>query len=141
MTVSATVALIAWDDIGARQRLTESADSYAASQSQLGETRAELTETARQLTGARKSLRSTESALKTTKAALSVREHDLTGVRNDLNDAKSSLTIKSGQVETLKTCLNGVGIALRDYSTHDYAGVLSSLDAVKVSCNTASEWL
>lgn len=56
---------------------------------------------------------------------------------NHAADVKSSLTIKSGQIETLKSCLNGVSIALTDLAYSDYAGAISALNAVKVSCHSA----
>ena len=70
-------------------------------------TRITMQETVSQLTGVKSNLTSTESALTTTKAALVSMQQNRTGVQNNLNDAKSGLTIKSGQVETLKSCLNG----------------------------------
>jgi hypothetical protein len=45
-------------------------------------------------------------------------------VRNNLKDAKSTLTIRSGQIETLKSCLNGVTVALGDLADGDYAQAL-----------------
>ena len=79
--------------------------------------------------------------LATTQKGLAAKEQDLTGVRNSLTDAKSSITMKSGQIETLKNCLRGVSIALTDYANGDYAGTIAALDAVRGSCDSASKMM
>jgi hypothetical protein len=140
-SVLAAVAGLAWNDQSTHQRLTKNTIAYSASQSQLKTTRTTLANTVTQLTGVKSNLTSTESALTTTKAALLAKEQDLTGVQNNLNDAKSNLTIKAGQVETLKNCLTGVMIALRDYANADYSGTIAALDSVHVSCTTANKLL
>ena len=133
VSVLAVVAVLALNDYGTHQSLARSMQAYSTSQSQLKNTRTTLQDTVSQLTGVKSNLTSTQSALTTSKAALVSMQQNLTGVQNNLNDAKSSLTIKSGQVETLKSCLNGVMIALGDYANADYAGTIAALDAVQVS--------
>ena len=137
LTVLAAVGVLALNDQGTHQRLTRSSQALKASQAQLKATRVKLADTVTQLTGVKTDLASTQTTLTTTKKALAAKEQDLRGVQNNLSDVKSSLTIKSGQVETLKSCLNGVSIALRDYANGDYAGTVSALGAVQVSCNSA----
>lgn len=136
-SVLAAVAVLALNDYGTHQRLTRSVGAYTTSQSKLLGTRVQLADTVTRLTGVQNNLASTESSLTTTKQALAAKVQDLAGVRNNLTDVKSNLTIKSGQIETLKSCLNGVSIALRDYANGDYAGTISALNAVQVSCHSA----
>ena len=142
--VLTAVALLAINDFGTHQELAKSRGAFSASQTHLQSTQVKLADTVTQLTGAKSNLASTEATLTTTKATLTTTQktlaakvQELSGVRNNLTDVKSSLTIKSGQIETLKSCLNGVSIALRDLANGDYAGTISALDAVQVSCDSA----
>jgi len=140
-SVVGAFTVLALNDLDAHQNLTRSQQNYSTSQSHLKATRATLTETTTQLTSVQRELKSTTSALATSKTALAAKEQALTGVQNNLNDAKSSLTIKSGQVETLKSCLTGVSIAFSDFANGDYSGTISALQAVKVSCDAATALL
>jgi hypothetical protein len=47
------------------------------------------------------------------------------------------VTIQAGQIETLKSCLSGVSIALSDLASGDYSGTIAALEAVQVSCHSA----
>jgi hypothetical protein len=69
--------------------------------------------------------------------ALSTAQAQFRGVRTSLSDANGRINVQSGQIETLKSCLNGVSIALNDVAYNDYSGAVSALDAVRVSCRAA----
>lgn len=142
--VLAAVALLALNDFGTHQQLAQSRGAFSTSQTDLRATQVKLTDTGTELTAVQGKLASTDATLTTTKKTLATTKQtlaakvqDLAGVRNSLTDVRSSLTIKSGQIETLKSCLNGVSIALRDLANGDYAGTISALNAVQVSCDSA----
>jgi hypothetical protein len=61
-----------------------------------------------------------------TKQSLAEVKQRLGGVTNSLSDARSRLNIQSGQIETLKSCLNGVSTALTDVAYEDYTSAVSA---------------
>jgi hypothetical protein len=137
MTLLAGLAVLSLNDRGTHTRLASSRQAYRTSQVQLKDTQAKLTQTVSELTGTKTDLASTKATLTTVKTELAAKEQDLQGVRNNLADVKSSVTIQAGQIETLKSCLSGVSIALSDLASGDYSGTIAALEAVQVSCNSA----
>lgn len=143
-TVMAGVGVLALNDRGTHARLATSQQQYRASQARLGDTlgtlkstRVDLASTTTSLQTTKASLQTTTTELNSTKKALTTKVQQLAGVRNNLSDVKHNVTIQATQIETLKSCLNGVSIALGDLANGDYSGALAALQAVDVSCNAA----
>ena len=137
----AGVAVLAVDDRGAHQQLTRTRGALHSTQATLHSTQAQLSQAQADLAGANADLTRTKASLSSVQATLKTKEQALAGVQNSLTDAKNSVTVQAGQIETLKSCLNGVRIALSDVAYGDYSGALSALDAVQVSCNAADSIL
>jgi len=117
-----------------RQSLDRSQQSLAATQHRLDETSAKL--------------RASEASLGRVKAELASEtkrrqgtERELAGVRGSLNDANDKMNLQASQIETLKSCLNGVSLALHHAAYADYSAALAALDAVQVSCDKAYQML
>jgi hypothetical protein len=148
VAVLAAVAVLALNDRGTHSRLAASRAAFASSQGHLKATKAELATTVAELIQTKSDLTTANGDLETTKAtlaatqkSLAAKEQDLVGVRNNLNQVKNSVTIQAAQIETLKSCLNGVSIALSDAAYGDYSSAIAALDAVRVSCNAAYDLL
>ena len=100
----------------------------------LASTRAELATTQRDLAAARakiaditKQLDASKADLASTKSQLDAKTTELSGVRNSLNYA-------NGQIDDLKTCLQGVLQADSYAADGDYTSALAALDAVMPVC-------
>ena len=126
----ASVAVLALNDKGTHDRLARSRAAFVISQSTLHTTQSSLATT-------QSDLKQAQASLAATKEALTAKQQELAGVRNNLSDVKESLNIKSSQIESLKSCLSGVSIALNDAAYGDYSAAVSALQAVDVSCKAA----
>jgi hypothetical protein len=135
----AGVATLAMNDRGTHQRLSHTRAALQASQQRLHSTESVLSQTQADLSDANADLASTKANLTKVEATLKSKEQTLVGVQNSLSDAKTSVTVQAGQIQSLKSCLNGVQIALSDVAYGDYSGAVAALNAVQVSCNAASE--
>ncbi len=127
------------NDLSTRGRLTTTRHTLASTRTDLETTRTQLATTTADLSSTKLDLTSTKAALEKANSDLSAKEQELSGVRNSLSDAHNQLTMQAGQIETLKSCLNGVVTALSDVADDDYYGAASALNAVQVSCQSASQ--
>lgn len=124
-------------DVGVRNRLDETRDRLARTAKSLDETTAALKESRAELATTKSTLSSTIAERDRLKADLDARVAELAGVRGTLNEAQNRLNLQAGQIETLKSCLNGVVQALGYAAYEDYYSALASLRAVEVSCQNA----
>lgn len=122
-------------------RLNETIDRTEAD---LASTTDELSATSEQLSQTEGTLRATETKLGTTERErdeLNAENQDLRldlrGVRGTLRTAETRVELQSGQIQTLKTCLNGVALALDAVLYLDYRGAAKALQAVETECNEA----
>jgi hypothetical protein len=130
--------VVTYDDVRHRGTLDRTRRQLAATRSELASTVARLDSTAATLDSTQIDLTSTRADLSASNKTLSTLRGQLSGVRNTLSDAKGKLNVQASQIVTLKSCLNGVTIALGDVAYGDYSGAVSALDAVRVSCQAAS---
>lgn len=119
--------------------------------STLDDAEASLVAAESQLSNTRSTLEGTESELSTTKTDLRQSERDrdqleervrnlvldLRGVRGTLRKAEDRVELQSGQIDTLKTCLNGVSLALDAVIYLEYREAARALQAVESECNEA----
>jgi chromosome segregation ATPase len=98
-----------------------------------------LADTKTQLSAETKLRKETEDELDGVQDKLSGVRGELDGVQGTLADADSKLNLQAGQIENLKTCLQGVSTALSAVADSDYTSALAALDAVESSCNAAHE--
>jgi len=68
-------------------------------------------------------------------------QKELAGVRGSLNEANTKVNLQASQIETLKSCLNGVSAALHYAAYSDYDAAIAALEAVEVSCDKAYKML
>jgi uncharacterized protein HemX len=118
--------------------------AYLPARSKLSDTRGELRRAQAELTAANKKAEQAANDLTTRTAerdALQLKYDDVAG---QLNGAQSSLASsqdrianQAGQIDVLKSCLNGVATALSYIAEDDYISAGAALDAVEVSCETA----
>ena len=132
-----SAALLGWNDVQTHHHLTATHGHLTSARSSLTRVGADLSATQTRLAATQSELDTTQADLDQTKQSLAAVKQRLGGVSNSLSDAKSRLNVQSGQIETLKSCLNGVSLALSDAAYGDYSSAVSALDAVRVSCDAA----
>jgi uncharacterized membrane-anchored protein YhcB (DUF1043 family) len=115
---------------------------------ELADTSAELAETARTLTATQRDLESekqraitAEEERDTLAGALDATQTELQGVRGTLDDTRSRVELQAGQIRTLRSCLNGVLLALNYIAYDDWYSAVAALEAVDSSCRDAVELL
>lgn len=112
--VGAVVAGAGWvvasNDIGTHDALSQARNALA-------HTRAQLSQTASQRDTYRAQLRQAES---------------------QLAQAQGQITVQGGQMTVLKTCLGGVLSSLSYASNGDYTDAIATIDGVANACNSAS---
>jgi hypothetical protein len=131
-------ALLVWNDAQTHNHLTATSRRLVSTRSSLVGATADLSRTQSRLATTQTQLDSSDADLEQTKKSLATAKQQLSGVSNSLSDAKSRLNIESSQIETLKSCLNGVTTALSDVAYGDVTSAVSALDAVQVSCDAAN---
>ncbi len=112
---------------------------------QLDSTRATLHATSQHLARTVRQRNSLERQLSTTKAELSqaqsqlsAAENQIAGLQNSLSNANSQINLQAGQISVLKTCLNGVVVAINEAAAGDLQGADATLAGVGPSCQQAS---
>lgn len=110
----------------------------------LDHTEADLASRSRTLGETEQELEATRIDLQTTKrerdelrAKAEDLRLDLGGLRGTLQKAENKVELQAGQIGTLKTCLNGVSLALDAVIYLDYRGAARALQAVETECNEA----
>jgi hypothetical protein len=61
----------------------------------------------------------------------------LKGLQTSLNDVQTQVSLQAGQIDVLKTCLDGVSNALSYAAYGQYSAAINSLNAVNSECETA----
>jgi len=113
----------------------------ASTQHSLETTKANLATTQQSLDDAEADLVVTTGDLRDTEKKLRAARQELKGLHGSLENAQDRLDLQANQIETLKTCLNGVSSALSYVAYNDYTAAIAALNAVEVSCNRAYEML
>lgn len=139
LALAAGLTVLGVNDLQTHHRLHHTQLDLAATQSSLWLVRNDLSDVRSKLINSQTQLGVTLTSLRASEKKLAADEQELQGLRNSLSDAKGRVTVQSGQIETLKSCLNGVSIALVDAANLDYASALAALDAVQVSCDAAKK--
>lgn len=117
-----------------------------------GGTHQVLSQTRANLTSTNHRLSTTEARLKTTSSQLDAVTKDrdslslqvlaqssqVNGLQNSLSNAQQQVNLQAGQISILKSCLSGVATALNDVAIGDYVSATSALDAVQVSCQSSA---
>lgn len=133
------VAVAVSSDLGVRSRLDRARLDLAGSRSELERTSDQLGTTWAELDTTKEALASSTSERDAVRSELDATLAELAGLRGSLGDAQDRLNLQAGQIETLKSCLNGVSEALGHAAYDDYRSAVAALDAVEVSCDRASE--
>lgn len=123
--------------VGVRRDLSRTRTQLASTSQTLEQTASDLESTKSDLKTTQDNLTETESERDSLSTENEVLQGKIQGVQGSLNDARSELGLQAGQISTLKTCLNGVAIALRDVLNNDYYGAASALQSVQGPCNEA----
>lgn len=119
------------DDLEAtRQALSQT-------ETDLASTSKSLAQTTRRLNSKQMQLDAKTSELADVQTQLGQAQRQLSGVQGSLNKAQDRLDLQANQIETLKSCLNGVSSSLSYAAQNDYTSALAALDAVQVSCQRA----
>jgi len=133
VTIIASLStLTAWG-LDTRSRLADTEDTLASTEATLAQTEdtlADTRSTLAQRTRERDSFRNKYNDTRT----------ELKGVKNSLTKARNRIELQAGQIDILKTCLDGVAGALIYVSYGDYYSASAALDAVRVSCNRAADY-
>ena len=118
------ILLAVLNSIGTHRRLDDTRHDLATTEQELATTKTELASR----TAERDDLRN----------KLTAAEGELGGVKQSLSDTRSKVDVQAGQIDSLKTCLNGVLDAL-DSATAEEA--FRILDSVESACERSSELL
>lgn len=111
----------------------------ASTRDELDTTNSTLAETEHSLADSRSELADTSDQLQQAQTRLRSARRDLSGVQGSLDNAQDRLDLQANQIETLKSCLDGVTSAMSYAAYSDYGAAIAALDAVEVSCNRAYE--
>lgn len=126
------VVVAAASDLGVRRDLDRTSNVLDTTNAALGTTSKELAETKAELADTEAMLASTTTDRDARRAERYAQACELSGVKGSLSDAQSRTNLLAGQIETLKSCLNGVSNAL-GYAADDYfSAAVAALDAVSV---------
>ncbi len=124
-----------------RDELQQARNQLASTENRLAKTTVALDETQGELDESQTTLASTRDRFEATKGRLRRKAQQLTGVRGSLDGAQDRLDLQSNQIESLKSCLNGVSNALSYVAYSDYSAAVAALEAVEGSCARANERL
>jgi hypothetical protein len=113
----------------------------ASTQESLETTKANLATSQRSLDDTKAGLVATTGDLQDSEQKLRAARQQLKGLHGSLENAQDRLDLQANQIETLKTCLNGVSSALSYVAYSDYSAAIAALNAVEVSCNRAYDML
>lgn len=114
------------------EALADAKDEIAQAEERLNRRKAKLVMAQAELDEKTRRLRAVNQSL----AAAQVRQ---SGLESTLDDAFSQLDLQASQIETLKTCLDGVSNAFVYAWKFEDDEALASLLAVEVSCNHSFE--
>jgi hypothetical protein len=133
---------------GVRAELATTENEFTAVQQQLADTSAQLDATVDTLSATQRSLASEvqrAEAAEGERDALTTKvnatESELEGVRGSLNETRGRVELQAGQIQILRSCLNGVLLALNYAAYDDWSSAIASLEAVETSCQEATELL
>lgn len=124
--------LTAWG-LDTRSRLSATEDTLATTEATLQDTEDTLSET-------RATLATRTKERDSFKARYNDTLRELKGMKRSLTNARNRIELQAGQIDILKTCLNGVAEALVYVAYGDYYSASAALDAVSVSCNRAADY-
>lgn len=131
---------------GASYAYQQTVNDLETTRAELGSTRDELdttnstlAETEDSLTDSRSELADTSNQLQQAQTRLRSARRNLSGLQGSLNNAQDRLDLQANQIETLKSCLDGVTTAMSYAAYSNYGAAIAALDAVEVSCNRAYE--
>jgi hypothetical protein len=119
--------------------LSSAAFAYSGLRSDLRTTEGDLASNKKQLAVTQGDLKSMTSERDGLKTQLSSANNELTGVKTTLTDAQNKVELQSGQIDTLKSCLNGVTSALIYIAEGYFEVAIGALNAVSVSCESADK--
>jgi peptidoglycan hydrolase CwlO-like protein len=120
-------------------QLRKTDSQLSATSQQLANRSAELESTTDELQASNSELTRTASALQSARQDLKQTRKQLSGIQGTLDTTRHQLDLQANQIETLKSCLNGVSSALSYAAYSDYGAALAALDAVQVSCDKAND--
>ena len=108
----------------------------------LDDTREDLASTDRSLAATRGELAARTAERDDLQNKLSAAERELGGAKQSLTDTRTKVDAQAGQIEALKTCLNGVLTSLEIAgTTGDTEEAFRILDSVEGACERSSELL
>jgi septal ring factor EnvC (AmiA/AmiB activator) len=129
-------------------KLGKSNRTLTSTQTQLASARSDLAKVQASLQAANSKVRTLTkardnliSSLHQTKAKLAKALSNLRGAKNNLSQAKNQIALQGGQIQTLKTCLGGVSVALNDVLNFNYNGAANALVSVESACQSAFQLL
>jgi uncharacterized protein HemX len=137
--ILALVAVAGYTHQQTRNDLASTRADLATTQDELDATSTTLTETEGFLAENRSELAETNLQLQQTRSRLRAARGELSGLEGSLDNAQDRLDLQANQIETLKSCLDGVTTAMSYAAYSDYGAAIGALDAVEVSCNRAYE--
>ena len=122
-----------------RAALASTSRTLASTEDTLDETTSELDDTSALLHETKQQLKTRTSERDALQAQATDLETDLAGVRGSLANAEQRITLQSGQITNLRSCLQGVSNSLVYLADGYYSAALGAIQAVEVSCNAAME--
>ena len=132
--------------LGTRDDLSRTKKELASTQTDLSETKASLADSEDKVADLTKDLAAKQSELtaklaelESARGTIAAKDQELAGVRGSLSNVERRVELQAGQIETLKSCLNGVTLALIHAANFDYRSAVAALEAVEVSCQRANE--
>lgn len=134
----ALVALVV-SDLGVRNQLDHTNGVVSASAATLRTTQGDLASTKAELVDTKTQLAATTTERDALRTERDAQSSELSGVKGSLSDAQSRTNLLAGQIETLKSCLNGVSSSLSYFADEYYTSALAALEAVSVSCDKAGD--
>lgn len=140
----AVLALIAgagYQYLQVRDDLEQTRTELTATERQLDTTRSTLADTQESLASSNDELDKITGELQQTTNRLRAARRELSGLEGSLNNAQNRLDLQANQIETLRTCLDGVTSALSYVAYSNYSAAIAALDAVEISCNRAYDLL
>lgn len=124
-----------------RNDLDNTRAELATTQDKLDTTSTTLVETEDSLADSRSELADTTDQLQQAQNRLRAARRQLSGLQGSLDNAQDRLDLQANQIETLKSCLDGVTSAMSYAAYSNYDAAIAALDAVEVSCNRAYEFV
>lgn len=146
--VLALVGFAAQTHLQTRDDLTDTRADLASTSETLASTEETLEETSSELEETTDTLEKTEQQLQTRtderdalQSEVQSLETHLEGVRGSLANAEERISLQSGEITNLRSCLQGVGNALVYLADGYLSAALGAIEAVEISCRAAMDTL